>query len=217
MAVENPVYINEFNEAWPDGLDSKSQGDDHIRNIKGALKRTFPRITGPTQVTQADLNKLTVPGSTIVPGMIMIWPYELAAIPAGWKVCNGAGAISTGRPVPNLIDRFLVGAGNQFGVGAIGGNGVIQPAVTVQGHALTEAQMPAHNHPINYMNTPTTEYRPGIGAAELQSGYGNGILTNVNYDRVQYKGGNQPHAHGAYIAPFDVRSPFYAIWYIIKD
>lgn len=50
----------------------------------------------------------------------------------------GAGDGSTTFTVPDLRDRFPVGAGGTLSLGATGG---------VATRALTEAQMPVHNHP----------------------------------------------------------------------
>lgn len=215
MAVENPLYINEFNAAWPDGLDPKSQGDDHIRNIKAAIKRTFPKVTGPTQATQQDLDKLTKAGVTNVPGMVMMWPYDLASIPAGWKVCNGVGQISTGRPVPNLRDRFIVGAGASYTIGAIGGDTQHGHVVTINGTALTEAQLPPHSHEV------------GVGPYTPDGVDTQGSITEprnvVNYPgthsnwKTSTKGSGAPHTHGSGVSIQDHRPPYYALFYIIKD
>ena len=56
-------------------------------------------------------------------------------VPTGWSLCNGSNG------TPDLRDRFIVGAGNSYGVGATGG------ATTV---TLTTAQMPSHNHGHNF-------------------------------------------------------------------
>lgn len=58
MTVETAPYINGLNAAAPTGAESKSEGDDHIRTIKGAIKATFPNLTGAVTVTQAELNLL---------------------------------------------------------------------------------------------------------------------------------------------------------------
>ena len=59
MSVETAPYINSLNSALPGSGDPKSEGDDHLRVIKSAVKATFPNITGAVTVTQTDLN--TVP------------------------------------------------------------------------------------------------------------------------------------------------------------
>lgn len=57
MGLETAPFINSLNAANPvGGTDTKSQGDDHIRLIKAAIKATFPNITGAVTLTQAQLN-----------------------------------------------------------------------------------------------------------------------------------------------------------------
>lgn len=48
-------------------------------------------------------------------GSILLWSGAIAAIPAGFILCNGAGGS------PDLRDRFIVGAGSAYAVGANGG------------------------------------------------------------------------------------------------
>lgn len=48
-------------------------------------------------------------------GMVMMWSGALAAIPAGWFLCDGTNG------TPNLKDKFIVGAGNTYTVGQTGG------------------------------------------------------------------------------------------------
>ena len=217
MAVENPVYINELNEAWPDGLDSKSQGDDHLRNLKGAIKRSFPNVKGVVTATHDQLSALAKEGTVNIAGMVQFWAGTLATIPAGWKLCNGVGTISTGLPVPDLRGRFIVGAGDRYTLNQIGGFETHGHTVTVAGHALTVDQIPSHNHGLHYQQTPTTEYRPGAGSAELQSGFPLSILTKVSTERIQMTGGGQAHTHTATVNVVDHRPPFHGLFYIIKD
>lgn len=47
MGLESTTYLNGLTSAWPIGSDPKSQGDDHIRLVKGALQATFPVATMP--------------------------------------------------------------------------------------------------------------------------------------------------------------------------
>ena len=58
MAVENVKYISDLDPQSPQGGDSISEGDDHLRNIKGAIKETFPYITGEVLLTSEELNSL---------------------------------------------------------------------------------------------------------------------------------------------------------------
>lgn len=60
MALESgATYINNLNVAWPDGaVDSKSDGDNHIRLLKSTIKNTFPNVTGAMNATHTNLNSL---------------------------------------------------------------------------------------------------------------------------------------------------------------
>jgi len=66
----------------------------------------------------------------IIPaGVILLWSGSIANIPLGWVLCNGSSG------TPDLRDRFVVGAGNGYAVGATGGQ--------------TDATLVAHTHTIN--------------------------------------------------------------------
>jgi len=56
MALESTTYINGLVATNPTGTDPKSQGDDHIRLVKSAIKNTFPNITGEVTATHTELN-----------------------------------------------------------------------------------------------------------------------------------------------------------------
>lgn len=59
MALEVGNYISDLVATNPVGAsDPKGQGDDHIRLLKLALKQSFPNITGPMNLTQAQINAL---------------------------------------------------------------------------------------------------------------------------------------------------------------
>jgi hypothetical protein len=62
--LETVTHISDLNASWPLGSDLASTSDDHIRNIKTALKTDFPNITGPVTVTQAQLNAVGASGVT---------------------------------------------------------------------------------------------------------------------------------------------------------
>ena len=63
---------------------------------------------------------------TIPVGGIIMWSGSIASIPTGWALCNGSSG------TPDLRDRFIVGAGNNYSVAGVGGT--------------TDSQLPAHTH-----------------------------------------------------------------------
>lgn len=64
-------------------------------------------------------------------GGIIMWSGSIASIPSGWALCDGTNG------TPDLRNRFVVGAGSGYAVGATGG------ADTV---TLSTANLPAHSH-----------------------------------------------------------------------
>lgn len=54
MAVENVTYLGDLNPAAPTGAEPKSEGDDHVRNIKKGLRQSFAGFLGAIFVTGAD-------------------------------------------------------------------------------------------------------------------------------------------------------------------
>jgi len=64
-------------------------------------------------------------------GGIVMWSGSVASIPSGWYLCDGNNS------TPDLRNRFVVGAGSSYAVGATGG----ADSVT-----LTTNEIPSHNH-----------------------------------------------------------------------
>ena len=59
MTVESVTHINDLDVNNPAGGDSISEGDNHIRNIKKAIKNTFPNVDEAVTATASDINKLS--------------------------------------------------------------------------------------------------------------------------------------------------------------
>jgi hypothetical protein len=75
--------------------------------------------------------------ATFTAGMILIWSGSLGSVPTGWVLCDGTNA------TPDLRDRFIVGAGNTYAVGATGGTA--DAIVVTHTHTATVTD-PGHNH-----------------------------------------------------------------------
>jgi hypothetical protein len=60
MSVEIVTTINTLDASFPAATDPRSEGDDHIRNIKSALKTTFPNVAGAVTVSHTALNNIQV-------------------------------------------------------------------------------------------------------------------------------------------------------------
>lgn len=60
--LETVTHIQDLNSAWPLGSDLASTSDDHIRNIKSALKTDFPNFNGT--YTSATAPVFAIPSDT---------------------------------------------------------------------------------------------------------------------------------------------------------
>lgn len=79
--------------------------------------------------------------TTAIPiGGIIMWSGSIASIPTSWALCNGANG------TPDLRDRFIVGAGSAYAVGATGGANTV---------TLSTSEMPSHTH--NFSATTSTD------------------------------------------------------------
>lgn len=120
-------------------------------------------------------------------GVIAMWSGSSAAIPSGWALCNGQNG------TPNLVDRFIVGAGNSYAVGATGGEAT---------HTLTVNEMPSHTH--NYTDVCVSPDKGGTG----YPGARKDCWESWPYTQTSNAtGGGQAHEN---------RPPYYALCYIMK-
>lgn len=126
-----------------------------------------PAFTGtPTAPTAAAGNNSTLLATTafvsdavstrIPAGVIVMWSGSTSAVPAGWFLCNGSNG------TPDLRDRFVVGAGSSYGVGATGGS---KDATLVE-HTHTGTTATNGDHAHTYINPQL----PSAGSTSYQNG-----------------------------------------------
>ena len=85
--------------------------------------------TGKTLNIAGTLQQSGFTGGIVPSGGILLWSGSIASIPTGWYLCNGANG------TPDLRNRFVVGAGSAYAVGATGGS--------------TDAIVVSHSHTVS--------------------------------------------------------------------
>lgn len=139
MGLEVMNFISDFVITNPVGAsDFISQGDDHIRGIKAAVKATFPNANGAMTMTPTEANLLSgrTVGALAVAGTVML--FRQTSPPTGWTKNTSFDDHSL---------RVVSGAVNSGGVTNF--SSVFGPTLSTAGFALTTSHLPAHSHPIN--------------------------------------------------------------------
>jgi len=78
-------------------------------------------------------------------GAILLWSGSIGSIPSGYVICDGTNS------TPDLRDRFVVAAGNNYSVGQTGGSA---DAIVVSHTHTATVTDPGHTH----TTSPTTAY-----------------------------------------------------------
>ena len=111
------------------GVNLNSDNTDQFVSFFGANSGNNPNRVDNNFTYNPSTNTLVVSGGTIsadtivstgsgafVQGMIIAWSGNTGNIPTGFVLCDGNNG------TPDLRDRFIIGAGNNYNVGATGGS-----------------------------------------------------------------------------------------------
>jgi len=134
--------------------------------------------------------------AAFVSGMIILWSGSSASIPTGFLLCDGTSS------TPDLRNKFVVGAGSTYAVGATGGSA--NAVVVSHTHTVTD---PTHNHA---QQTTTKLAVVGTGADSTNNngnatgGTTAAASTGITIDSAGVSGTNAN------------LPPYYALCYIMK-
>lgn len=165
------------------------------------------------------LNASTQKGNVLPSGTIVTWSGSKDNLPDGWVLCDGKNG------TPDLKNRFVVGAGDNYSVGDTGG----QKQVT-----LIIDQMPKHNHGEKVSPDGShNHYTEGAGANGLSnrkrhySGSSNvDIYWHPDENKKDWRGTVDTNNSGSHHHTItndgsgnshENRPPYYALCYIMKQ
>jgi len=177
-----------------------------------------------------DGSGLTGVTGAVPTGCIIMWSGIVANIPSGWLLCDGTNG------TPDLRGRFVLGAGGTYSVGDSGGQESITD-VPSHSHNLSGNTSSGGDHTHTGSTSNTGAHTHGVPA---NTGYGitynNGIHNwnsgNINtttssagahsHNFTTASGGAHTHtlsgtAAATGSASVDIRPPYYALCYIMKD
>jgi microcystin-dependent protein len=133
-------------------------------------------------------------GAAFVSGMIILWSGSIASIPTGWVLCDGTNS------TPNLRDRFVVGAGTTYAVGATGGSA--DATLPLHNHGITD---PGHSHLYDISTTAAAMFDSTSNVQLSRVGTQTG--TSVTGITINNSGSSATNAN---------LPPYYALAYIMK-
>ena len=218
-------------------VDNIGSSNTSLANLK--VSKSGDTMTGPLTLNADPISNLQAATkqyvddseARIIPrGIISMWSGSLQTIPNGWHLCDGTNG------TPNLIDRFIVGAGSSYSTGQTGGSnsavtddaGSHNHSGATTSHQLTVDELPAHSHTINDPGHHHTYHTKGT--TYPQSGnstwcwYGDSTMeTSVETTGITINntGANLGHNHGissdgTHNHNVTVIPYFFALAYIMK-
>ena len=141
-------------------------------------------------------------------GVVVMWSGSSDDIPTGWLLCDG------NNNTPDLRNRFIVGAGSSYSVGATGGSDTV---------TLSINQIPSHSHDFSLSALASgshTHTCNGVVSSAQSGGYAtqsarggtvttssSGEHTHAVSGSISNTGGGQSHEN---------RPPYYALCFIMK-
>jgi hypothetical protein len=169
-------------------------------------------VTGTSTFTGAVTLTGGIAGGGFIPtGGIIIWSGAANAIPSGWLLCNGSSG------TPDLRNRFVVGAGSTYAVGATGGEDTATTSSSGSGSTSTNSITVSRDgwgvgSQIN-PSSPTTAGRLISGSGSVETFESLESLSSSANDLVT---GSHSHTISNHTHTVDTRSPYYALCYIMK-
>ena len=122
---------------------------------------TAPTATAGTNTTQIATTAFAL-ANGVPSGVILLWSGSIASIPSGWVLCNGSNG------TPDLRNRFIVGAGSTYAVGATGGS--------------ADATLVSHTHTASSTDSGHTHYLPGSNWVYNVAGSGQPLNIRGDYN-----------------------------------
>lgn len=204
--LSNAAVTSEKLQSSTNNNNERAVGTDHIKD--GSI--TAEKLSSNLEYFPAGGIVMWYGSTTRQPVIINGVTYQ--GIPSGWVLCDGNaagnGALINGIKIPDLRNKFIVGASDNTGTGVVfdatngttsGSYGITNTGGEVA-HKLSLNEMPSHSHLLG-------RYSANSNVNTQTSNYANACNNPYGPDSTQPAGANYFHEN---------RPPYYALAYIIK-
>ena len=181
---------------------------NHAKKLLTSKADKADKADFSTNASMADKAKEVLNGSVPKYGIIM-WTQR--SIPDGWRLCDGGGS------TPNLINRFVVGAGNWYKLGNTGGANNV---------TLSWNQLPKHSHSGgtygggNHYHGIYTRQDDWNDSGGWGPSWGDGDNGRWAPHHTTHWGGHHSHSiwtrNSGRSHSVENRPPYYAVYYIMR-
>lgn len=251
MPTEGATNISELDPNLPTNLGLTGEDYLQLQQLKAVLLASFPALDGlivnangtddpgdkinPDAATWTELfdrvfNLEQAPSQRVL-GEIVMWSGSVATVPGGFALCDGnSGTPINGVVIPDMRDRFVVGAGSGYNSGDEGGSAASPITTTTagdhthatSGHALTVAELPSGLDAalsLQMASSGQSDSHDDINSvargAELPASAGSGAISvaGANGDAHSHGATGSDGGHSHQVAT--TLPPYYAVAYMI--
>jgi hypothetical protein len=195
----------------------KGEVDNLVSGINNTIGSALTLANGTTATTQIATDNTTKVATdafvhSVIPrGVILMWSGSVVSVPLGWALCDGNNG------TPNLLNKFVIGAGDSYGVNAAAD--------------ATMGAAGAHSHGGNTNASSVTIDNAGWGSAGTYFGAGtagtlvvaSGVGESVEIlESLLQSGGSRTTGNHSHVINSDgshthsFMPPYYALAYIMK-
>lgn len=169
MPVEPAILIYQLDPSYPEYDDFVSEGDDHLRAIKGALKNNLPNVRGVVTATHDDLNSIPNKAGLNNPAFVGGTTTTAAESAAGGELMNAEwvrryiASVALGGVVvasPPIDGPILLPPTYSANVVTLAGATYLKTGV-VAGGALYPAAERIYHQTITAITAPPSTYSAG--------------------------------------------------------
>jgi len=159
VTAQNASYVTVTNTPLGEPINTPSYNGTVTVNVQSTTTFTALATDAASGQVRSSSTTVTVTpdlGQTFPKGTVVMWSGAVENIPAGWHLCDGStfnNPDGSTWVLPNLINRFVMGAGTTPGNNLTGDGDSHSHTTAVGLLSGTTSQIPDHSHSMTFNTT----------------------------------------------------------------